>query len=312
MSLLTAYGRTNGYIIMQMDRFAKMKKTIKDTLDSYVAYKFWNMVDATNDETYENIVKGSQITQVDNKINEARIGHLSSDWFVLHSSYFSQGLGIGSSLSNFLSSLGIRVHEDFANVFFESTGNRLSAVHVWADPDKEANKLYDYSSGLVKSFSTLPSTLGDTRLVLSGGGVITTITLGCTNGNLTTLTTTLLPPTDSSELVGESEVASISVVDTLTRITLSTAARSACFKTNQYVMIQSDTDESLYEIVRLHATVSPDTGVLTLASGTSLKYSYGSGDKVFPLFNKVTAITGSVNVVVKPVDDRVVGWGSLD
>lgn len=307
MSLLTAYGSVNGYIIKQMDRFAKMKKTIKDTLDAYTSYRFWVLVDAANDETYENRVKGTSITNLDSKLNEAKIGSLSQDWFTLHTSYFSQDLGL-NGISGYLDKLGIRVHEDFGNVYFESSGTRLAAKYVWADQEKSTNVVYDTVNSIGPR--SLPSILGDTRVSITGGGTITSITFGDTFGNSTALTGSLLPPTDGSAHVGESIVSSISVGDEI--ITLDNIERTACFKVNQYVMVQSTFNTDLYEIIKLHATTTPNsiTGVLTLASGTSVRYNYSTGAKVWPLFNKViTATVSSGNIIVKPVDDRIIAWG---
>lgn len=303
-----SFGNVNDYIIKQMDRFAKMKKTIKDTLDAYATSRFWLLVDATEDEIYENRVKGSQITAMDARLNEAKIGGLSQDWFTLHSSYFSNDLGLSGGIVGYLNSIGVRVHEDFANVYFESTNSRLLPKLIFADEEKDTNILYSNISGSQVAPRALNALLGDTRLKVEGEGVITNLTVGTTSGATINLSSNL-PATDGSECIGESASASINVDDST--ITLSTPTDYNNFVVNQYVLIESVADTSVKELVQLHATTAPaSTGLLTLAAGTTIKYNYSTGAKVYPLYNRVNEITvSSGNIEILPVNDRVITWG---
>lgn len=303
-----SFGNVNDHIIKQMDRFAKMKKTIKDTLDTYTASRFWILIDHTNNELYENRVKGSQITAMDGKLNEAKIGGLSQDWFTLHSQYFSNDLGLTGGLSGFLNSIGIRVHEDFANVYFESTNSRLTPKFIYADEEKEENILYNNISGQEVAARSLNSFLGDTRLKIVGNGTLTNLTVGTTN-NLTIAFSSNLPATDGSEYIGESAASSVAVGDNT--ITLNTSGDYTNFVVGQYVLIENTNDTTVKELVQLHANTAPSSsGILTLAAGTTVKYDYTSGANIYPLYNKVSEVTvASGNIKITPSDDRIITWG---
>jgi hypothetical protein len=304
--LTISYGLVDGYIIKQMDRFAKMKQTIKATLDSHTAYRFWVLVDRTQDETYENRVKGTQITTVDSKLNEGKIGHLSSDWFTLHTSYFSSDLGLTGGMTSFLLDRGIRVNEDFAEVYYEATGSRLAARYVYADSSKSLNVLY---SGTKLSGRTLPTTLGDTRLKVSGDTVtdlvVTDSTWGTTSG-YSGYSGTVANGTILFENTINGAITSGESSFTFTN----SPAIAGAFAASRYCLIEDADDTNKKEIIRLNAA-SGFSGVSGyLASGTTFKRSFVTGSKIWPMFNSVASAAGNGYIV--PVDDRTVDWGQQD
>lgn len=152
------YSKVDVQIMKQFDRMAKIKQIYASVGDGT---SFWDLVDGSADQTYENMITGSTITAMDTLFDEANIGSIASIWFTLHDSYYTTDLSL-SNLTGYLSSKHIRVNEDCAQVYYEVYSSRLAARYVAADQDKTANILMTFDNTDTPKYSTLPASLDTT------------------------------------------------------------------------------------------------------------------------------------------------------
>ena len=100
----------------QVDRLAlKIEEYVQGT-----ASGVWALVDAAVDETYENRVKGSDITAMDDALDIGKVGDASKvrPWFTLHAAYAVDDLGLTNpAFVNLIKSYGWRVPQnEFRNI----------------------------------------------------------------------------------------------------------------------------------------------------------------------------------------------------
>jgi len=130
-------------IQLQADHLAAYKQALLLAISGRDSDYIWSTVDlpvsppaqVAANMTYENRVKGSQMTIVDTRLQDVSIGSRLSEWFSLHRDYFATDLGLASGWTSFLSDVGWRVHEYFGDLYYENFSQRLGAAYLWPNGD---------------------------------------------------------------------------------------------------------------------------------------------------------------------------------
>lgn len=299
-------------------RLAAIKTAMQAAVTS--GTKLWTRVDASGDETYENRVKGLNLTDVDTAIATAQIGVWARTFFSDHVTYFSS-IGL-TGWGGYLDDRHLRLHQNAADVYKEAVGFPLDPKYVAASQTDANNVLGVYTFGVgVSGLATLASTFGPTPLYLetsvnfAGSNYSFDIVVDDTlNSNSVTFTSVAPSATTANSpkiIIGAT---SLSGAVSAGATTLSLNSRLG-FKNGSYLIITNDTGTAysqdpnspiLKEYVRVTEDVSgTSAGNITVSA---LKHSYQSGARVIPCFNKVTSISvngtisaGSAKIV--PLDD---------
>ena len=312
-----AYTNPETQVMKQMDFLAKIKQTW--TADLASQSRLWTLVDASQDVSYENATETSELSAIDTKLANAKIGSWCGDWFTLHNSYFTNVLSYPNGLISWLDARRLRVNEDFAEIYYEVYGLRLASKYVFPD-NKSSNILatlpYTGSATLSNSMST---NFSATRLALvgsttlgAGNIVVDSIQAKNTIQNVTaTFANNITVTADLTVYIGESTPSSITTSAT-TSIALGNNDGDALvgFSAGQYVLIV-DTDPAGFDYTEFVIINSYDS-VNKVIVVPALVHSYNlSTTRVYPCFNEIEAIARSSatasagNVTVVPVADRI-------
>ena len=338
-----AYSSVETQLIKQVDRFAKIKMNYKASVTG--GTNFWTLVDAAQDETYENRIKGSDITDLDTKFNNAKFGSIASKWFSLHNSYFNTDLSLTDGLASFLSAKHWRVHQEFGELWFENAGSRLDPIYIWADETDSANVLGTLAvGGTGQSLTTLNSKFGNTRLgakvttQVGGGNLLFDVTVKTYISSTSTLTTTFNNITvpvgsyvDTVRMIGGQTITYINDSDSTTTL-LNLQATATGFKVGGYLMIVDNSgtftsgygyDETFEDFFDINGTNSDNIleyVKIQAVSGTGvtvdkIRHSYNTFTQLmaYPCFTGVTALSISGTnaatsgaISIIPTDDRVI------
>ena len=104
---------------------------IKQTHQITTGTDFWDRVDAGADATYENRVKGTQMTAVDTAFTAGDLGDNSAYQALLslHNSYITQDLSL-TGWDAYLTAAKWRVNQEFADMYYEWSNGRLTVANV--------------------------------------------------------------------------------------------------------------------------------------------------------------------------------------
>jgi len=178
-----SYSKVEVQFLKQTDKFAAVKQLYASVSEGTT---FWRLADAANDETYENRVKNSNLTNMDINFSDGNLGTVATTWINDHNNYFNSVLGI-ANVPTYLEDKHLRVNQDFAEVYFEALDTRLDPALIFPDGTKEENQLATmtclagptYSKTIGGSATgttkTLNTNFGDTRFgfkvdeAISGG-----------------------------------------------------------------------------------------------------------------------------------------------
>lgn len=258
--------------------------------------KFWSIVDASGDETFENTVKGTELTALDTDLSNARIGSMSvfSDVFKYIDNYLTNTYGSDSipALKDYLDDVGIRVPYEFALNYKASRGSNyyFPTKYVFPKgirPDDESSPA---NSGMHKftSISGTTETVEDGELdttivnaaVILAIGTADAAASGTFLGELVDGTTKSI----SASLTNQYEQQMLGEVD-ITSITAGSADvtvdSASLFKANEYILIYESDD--LQEVAKIS---SINGSVLTL--DRNIYNTYTAAAHIYPMFVNVS------------------------
>ena len=316
-----SYSAAETQIMKSMDRLAKVKQTFVAGISGTTT--LWDLADDAHDPDYENTVRGSDLTAIDTKIQNAQIGSWCTSWFTNHNSYFSGTMGYTTGISGWMDGRHVRANEDFGQLYYENGGSRFATKYIFAD-NKTDNVLgtLDWNGATGTDLSTLSSYFGTTKLALVGSStidgsneiIIDSITLkNSVTGNTATFTDNISVGVSETVAIGGSAPSTITNGSTTTDIVLgnNNGTDLVGFAAGEYVLVV-DTSPSGFDYVEYVMTnyFDADTKQITVPK---LVHTYSLGTtKVYPCFNQVlsivkdsssTATSGTCSVL--PVPDRV-------
>ena len=315
MSAATAAVAIQGIV----DRLAKGRQTLKSAFST--GNTFWTRVDAAADETFENRVKGSTVTAFDTSLNSASYGSTTDakGFCALLNSYLQVDLALAAPyLEKYLDLYGWRVPYEFAQYWYEATGNRLSAQYVFGKGTRVASGADPSASGMHK-FATWAGTATvasvDGALVNCASPVLITSTDATPGGTSPTLTVTLSDGATTRDiaftpsatqygqvLLGSQAIGAAGAASGQKVIPLSATAQ---FAANTYALVVK-ADYSACELVYVK-TVTANTSITV---DTNLINSWVQNDLVIPLVTAVAYKSGSItsgkNLAIWAWPDRII------
>lgn len=289
------------------DTTAAVRETIKSSLSGRTSW--WSIIDAAADETYENRVKGSDITAADSAIDDMTVW--SNNWlrrmFTLHNDYWNADLGLANPyLTSYLATVGWRIPYEAAEAYYEAINWRVP--DQWIFPKGMWDEGVDPSTLGLHHFGTLAGTATFTEVdgalpsTMDKGAVIVARSLAASPGGASTptCTVTLSDATtkdiavtfNASEwgdvVVGEQAVGAGGAAAAQAVVPV---AATAQFKAGEYVWIQDTVDTSLCELCQID-TVTLNTS-LTMESNLLKTYPAATA-YVRPMFTNVAWKSGTI------------------
>lgn len=297
-------------ILGQVDRIAAGRTLSQSNYAGGV--EFWPRVDAADDETYENRVKGVDVSAIDDTLALGAVWSTPTlrTWFTLHQSYIMQDLGLPPPFfTNWFQSIGKRAPYQFALALAEAlgAGSALSPDRVFPPGIRPTSGTNPESSRMHK-WGLLTGTTGDPTWepgdalpadVRCGGVLLvnetsspspTDLKLTCTRVDASTVDLTVTLAVTTS--YGQTILAAVSV-DTgqapAGQSTIPIAGGStAMFKVGEPVLVhKSDTVQE----VGIVDSISPN---ISITLSENLANSYAAGDLVIPMFTAVAWKSGTL------------------
>ena len=252
----------------------------------------WSMVDASGDETYENIVKGLTITNVDTDLDNGVISGRIGDWFQLHDTYFS-GTAL-STVDGALSSYLWRVSQRFNEMFYTHFNRYLTLSNVFPAADL-AMGTFAYTGPVFAAGSAVDTAvagMGKLRVVVAnqaiGAGTNLVMSITCKREDDTTvaIAATLL----SNAIVGTAAILGEQGLsgNAASGQKVILVAATAQFKAAEKVLIEDDNAAEWGTVDTIISNTS-----ITLTENLRNTYTTAASAKVTPLFKDVTACTAS-------------------
>jgi hypothetical protein len=309
-----------------MDYFAKWRQGLLNPGGT----SLWARVDAAADATYENIVKGQDVTNLDTALAEGAFGNLPliKKWFDLNQSYFANpttgsapGLGFATdSWNSYFSARRHRAPYHFAELYYDNSGQRFAAQWVFPKGTWAANIGDNSASGLHKygAFALSGSGAGAWA---SADGILPGQTIAGVESNVC-MGAVILVSTAGSTATAASVTATLQ--DRTTTKTIALATGSSFTANTQFVLgeeVLTGQANSGQKIVEVAATgqftvgdwvlVSDSDGVTeackvaSIQANTSITmednlvhtFTLAKSSKVWPLFvnAQIAGITGGGN-----------------
>lgn len=185
-------------IKLQVDRFAKGRQTMKSAFAT--GDSFWTKVDAAADQTYENRIKGTDITAIDTALTYMSVFDSTAlkKWFTLHNAYWQTDLALAATfIESYLASKGWRVPYEFAECYYEAVGQRINSKYVFGKGTRVADEADPSAAGMhcfqtwIYTGSAGAYTIVDGALVNCMSPVLVTSTTATPGGSAHALTLTL-------------------------------------------------------------------------------------------------------------------------
>jgi hypothetical protein len=307
MSAATVEAAIQGHL----DRIAKICQGIQELCVQ--GTDSWTRSDAADDETYENRVKGSNRTAVDNLLQSAVAGIFSNATLKKEFSdlndYFNQDLSLASPyFASYIASKGWRVPYNTAEALVAALGSasRLPAQYVFPKGTLVADAASPLSAGmhrfgrLTGTSSTptyasddgaLPSTIkGAAILAVNEEGTpgLSNLVVTATNqaGAAKDLTVTVGSTQYTQEVLGQQAIGAAGAAAGQKVVPI---AATGAFAVSEWVLLVK-ADLSVMEVIQIN-TIQANTSLTML---TNLKNSFVENDLVWPLFTNVTYKSGTV------------------
>jgi len=300
-------------IIGQLDRMAAGRQAARANYAT--GTDFWDRVDAAADETYENAVKGAEITALDTELAAGGVtcnGY--ARWWTLHNLY-ARELGY-SDLGAYLAVMGLRVPWEASEQSYDSGNGRLTATRVFPKGTLVANEaaptnagmhlLGTYLAGAIAAGDgALPTTVGPAALLAINLGAAATVgaTFTCTNWVAATTKSIALSLSGAAQytqtVLGEQALASGVSAGDIGLPVSSTAA----FTAGEYVLVWES--DSLQEVCLVTTLGTGPTRLVVPA----IQNAYTTSAKVWPLFRSVaygSGASGSGSVALYARPDRII------
>ena len=292
----------------QIDRAAKGAELQQATFATGTS--FWTLVDAAGDQTYENRVKGTDMTALDLGLAGAsQLGTAFRTWFDKHLAYFTTDLSLSSSgvWDTYLSTVaGIRVPAAFAQMLVDSLGEnyRPDPQNVFAKGTYAASGALS-AAGLHR-FGRLTGGASDPTYTSADGALDATVCMGpvlchtvdatpgpsslvmtLTRVDGTTVDLTVTPNTSANgqAIVGEEAITGVAGA-------VISCAATGQFKVGEYVLLyeNAEGDTALREIGLVESIVANTS--ITLASAPVNTFT--SSGKIQPVFKNVAWKSGTI------------------
>lgn len=288
------------------DRFAKGRQTTQGAFAT--GTDFWDRIDSAGDETFENRLKGSDITALDAALLSASFASVASvkQLFTLLNTYFQTDLSLAVPyIESYLALKGWRIPYEFAQAWYEATGYRINKQYVFGKGTRPADEADPSTSGMhcfetwVYTGSTGAFTVDDGALVncvspvlvtsttASPGGSAHALTLTLSDGS-TTRTVTFTP--DATQyghiLVGQQAIGAVGAAAGQKDIPI---AATAQFAASTWVLLVKS-DYSVQELVYV-ASITTNT---KLVATSNLINTFAENDLVLPLCTNATRQAGTL------------------
>lgn len=326
-------------IYTQTDRIAKWYDVIRTALSADDGVSFWEQVDATDVEAYENTVSGASLSSLDSAFGAVPVGTVFREWINQHSNYARVSQGY-ASFDAMITAMGFRVHEWFAAVYAASTGGTLSARNIFAD---SASRIWatvtstdDPSVTVVVTdwnalTSLVPTTMGPTPVkvtVSEAPGSGKTQSFDVTGYALSTDSTgadftvavsdagviTITEGGGTNGILGQTDIDTNPALGASSIVV--TSVDGIPNVANSYILIsETISDVPTYQYVKI-ASVNTNTNTITFASGEALRHDFSGSALVSPCFQRISepvesssghdAVSGVT--ILAPAPDRVIGW----
>ena len=269
----------------------------------------WTLVDDTDDEDFENRVVGSDLTAADTALEDVPLGEIQRlRTIIAHlDTYCRTDVGV-AGFDAYLTARRWRVPARFASLWYEATGVRLTAtnVHPTADAGTACPGL---ALGTLARGGALASGLSEAGSDLYGPGPVVarvtavgaadwTLTVTCKREDASTEDIEqVILGTNNAGAAGDTYVLGAEAVGSQAAAGQADVlvAATAQFAAEQKVLLIEWTGDAPDEVwaqaeVATIDSVSENTS-LTLKA--NLLHTYSTAALVYPLFDYVTAATGS-------------------
>lgn len=304
------------------DRFAKGWQSVKSAYST--GTEFWDIADAASDRTYENRMRGTYSTDLDNGLKNADYATSTfiKTYFSQLNTYLRTDLALTAPyIESYLATKGWRIPYEFAQVWYEATGQRINSKYVFAKGTRPTSTTNPTGYGL-HTFQTWVYTgasgvfaIVDGALVncmspvvvssttAAPGGASHALTLTLSDGS-TTKTVTFTPSaTQHAHVLVGSQV--IGAAGAAAGQKVIPVAATAQFAAATHVLL-TKSDYSVSELVLVASLVANTS----LTATTNLINSFVQNDLVLPLCVNAVRQAGTLDndksIAVYAWPDRII------
>lgn len=304
-------------VLDQVLRFSDVKVHQAGAVGALGGDDFWTLVDDAADETYENRVKGQDMTNLDAALNDGSIGVHARQWFSLHDQYANRDLGLTGGLVSLVQSWNWRTPEKFADVHREALSRDMAASAVSASQDRKLAQVELNAGGSYVTPPTLTplnsNLYSDTplRLIKRGGaqgasGVTVDLELKTFLNETSPLAVSIaipaLHPNDTplAACIGEVVPDNLDIGDAIIEFTGAGHSQADLlgkgFVDGGWILIhESLSGQETPQFIKLKPTVDEGVvdnggaGELHFATGYTIRHDYTGSAKVYPCFKEVVS-----------------------
>lgn len=296
-------------IIGQLDRMAKTRQSAQAIASG--GTDFWDRTDAAGDETYENRVKGTNMTTLDSVLTSgASISQRFQNWVSDHQTYIITDLGLSGGIAAYLNAnSGRRVSFEAAEIIADLLGSpgRLPVRNVFPKGTRPTSGNSAATSGMhmigrltgtagAPTWAAVDGAIDTTRIV--GAAILivnedatpgpTDVVMRATLQDATTKDITVALTGTGQHVQSILGSQAIGAAGAASGQTVVPVAATAQFKAGEYVLIRhDDTDQEIAQIASVQSNTS-----LTMEG--DLIRSYVENDLVLPLFTTVAWVSGTL------------------
>lgn len=289
-----------------MPTYPSVEISFQRSMDNLSAYKkaliaatanrgqLWQIIDDANDETYENRVKGSQITDVDNNLDNTKFGNNISAFFTLHNDYFSLDAPIANvgTIDQAIAYYKWRVSEFFNFIYQEFTGTYLTTSNVFSRDDislgthARTGDVFTNGSAVNTTTASVSKIMAETTILIGASNYVVTATLQRADDSTIALpvTFTATAPSGTQRVFGETALSANAAASQPTVQVASTAA----FAVGDTVLVEDTNNQEWGTILSMVTNTS-----ITLTANLKQAYTTAASAKITPMFKDVTAATSS-------------------
>ena len=292
----------------QCDRIAAYKKALAAAVVGRTT--LWSLVDAAENEIYENRVKGATITGVDTDALAGKCGSIFSEWIDLHNVYFRDDAAL-SGIDGALTSYKWRISQYLRVMIDEAGRGPITVANVFPRDDLDMGS-FQFTNSVFATGNPVDITKsapGRVSVVANGAiGATNALALSVTvtreDGTSASLAASLAAssPSGTTVILGEQALSA----NAASGQKVVSVAATAQFKVAEKVFIKDNNAEEWGTVASIVTNTS-----ITLVNNLRNSYTTAATAKCWPLFKDVTACTAStgnagdqVNFRVSP--DRVV------
>ena len=279
----------------QIDHIGAYKEAIVAAIDG--RDDLWDIVDAADNQGYENRVKGTNITALNDRLNTVDFGTQFSDWFRMHNEYFSADAGIDdvTNLTEAVDYYRWRVPQYFNDIMRGAVGSGMPVAQVFPRTDLVLGTWE--SSGLNTGTFTDGDSLEEDYA--SEGILETEVTTEIGSGDNLDINITCVREDDTTVVIAHTVTASASVgtrgkiggqaiTGNLTggSSTSATMAATAQFKAGTRAILVEGTTTEIVTVDSISTNVS-------VTFEEAVRNSFTTSARLYPLFKGITQIAAT-------------------